>query len=70
MLRATEPSLVRSIAGGVTCMAALVGAIAFLAGLSIGLSSRTLERWGVALMLAGWLTILLSCSLLGLTMAR
>ncbi len=70
MLRSTEPSLVRSIASGVTCIAALAGAIAFVAGLSMGLSSPTLERRGAALMLAGWLTILLSCSLLGLTMAR
>jgi hypothetical protein len=70
MLRATEPALVRSIAGSVTCIAALAGAIAFVAGLSMGLSSPTLERRGAALMLAGWLTILLSCSLLGLTMAR
>lgn len=70
MLRGTEPSLVRSIAGGVTCIAALAGAIAFVAGLSMGLSSRTLERRGAALMLAGWLTILLTCFLLGLTMAE
>ena len=70
MLGGTEPSLIRSIAGGVTCIAALAGVIVFVAGLAMGLSSRALERRGGALMLAGWLTILLSCSLLGLTMGR
>ena len=69
-MRGTEPSLVRSIVGGVMCIAALAGAIAFVTGLLMGLSSRTLERRGAALMLAGWLTILLSCFLLGVAMGR
>ena len=70
MLRGTEPSLFKSIASGVICIAVLAGAIVFVAGLLMGISSRRLERRGAALMLAGWLTILLSCFLLGLTMGR
>ena len=70
MLPGAEPSLLRSIASGATCIATLAGAIAFVAGLLMGLSSRTLERRGAALMLVGWLTILFSCFLLGLTMGR
>ena len=70
MPRGTEPSQLRSIASSVICIAVLAGAIVFVAGLLMGISSRRLERRGAALMLAGWLTILLSCFLLGLTMGR
>ena len=70
MLRTTEPSQLRSIASSVTCIAVLAGAGVFVAGLLMGLSSRRLERRGAALMLAGWLTILLSCFLLGVAIGR